>query len=118
MSNQRTHERKIENAAIFLEMLATPDANEKNNILLCNAVDMSSRGLRVCVDEPIEQYSVLQMGVQLRGMAEPFYMVGEVRWCAFSTEGRPGYWVGFELLESAGTDYSTWQELVAQLEHS
>ncbi len=115
MSNLRNHNRLEKNAAIFLEMLSMPGSDSSNNILLCNALDLSLEGVRVCVDEPIEVHSVLQMGIQLQGMDQPFYMVGEVRWCTQSAEGEPGFWVGFELLDSAGTDYDTWHQLTELL---
>ena len=114
-AEQRTHRRLAERSTIFIETQAASDQHtQQDTIVICSSIEVSARGLRVGVDEAIEPGTILQLGVQLPELATPLYLVGEVRWNAPDLERDNGYVVGFELLESAGTDYEIWCSLLEE----
>jgi hypothetical protein len=59
--------------------------------------------------EPVTVGAILQIGVELPGKDEPFYLVGQVRWRKPDAE-HPGSWIaGFEILNAAGSDVDHWE---------
>ena len=115
MSDEKRQDRRRQlTGAIFIEVVAASDSmTQQNKIVICRTFDISTGGLRVCVDENIEIGSILQLGADLNPGTDPIYLVGEVRWNSPNEEG-PGYWVGFELLESADTDIDAWHQLLKE----
>ena len=111
--DKRNNDRIHMTGAIFIEVTAS-EGHAQNRILICRSFDISPGGLRVGLDEPIEIGSILQLGADLVPGRDPLYLVGEVRWTEPRDPG-PGYWVGFELLDSADTDIAAWRELQATL---
>ena len=110
---QRTHERRGEQGTIFIEMLSVPDeTDESGQILICNSLDISANGLRVCLDREIEVGSILQLGIELPQLPETLYLVGEVKWSTQDDPEGSNFWAGFELLNSDGTDIEQWRSLV------
>ena len=109
----RRWERLGERGTIFIETLSSGDRPQHpTTIVICSSVEISARGLRVCLDDALETGAILQLGVQFPELERTLYLVGEVRWCSADSE-RPGrHSVGFELLESDGTDYRTWCDIV------
>ena len=113
---QRSHPRLEEQSTIFIETRSSSDGNAtKESILICNSVEISAGGLRVCVDEELPPGTILQLGVELPDFEQPLYLVGEVRWSKPAEAPNTGYHAGFQLLESAGTDYEIWKELLTEL---
>ena len=113
--NKRHDERLAGQATAFIELMgASIDAPDRAPIIICNSVDISRGGLRVYVDTFIEPGTILHLGLQLPGQEHPLYVVAEVKW-AQRTSARDGYWIGFALLESDGTDIAHWQSLVEKL---
>ena len=113
---QRRHPRLDERSTIFIEVLASSEqGKEQESILICNSIEISAGGLRVCVDEKFESGAILQLGIELPELEEPLYVVGEVRWCKPASQPNQGYYVGFKLLDSKDTDYEIWNELLKEL---
>ena len=113
MSEEKRHSgRTHRTGAIFIEVAA--DEEQQNRIVICHSFDVSPDGLRVSLDEPIDTGTILQLGADLVPGRDPLYLVGEVRWSEPREPG-PGYWVGFELIDSADTDIEAWRELQPSL---
>jgi hypothetical protein len=114
--DKREQPRLDERSTIFIETQAAPDSStQQESILICNSVEISANGLRVCVDEELETGAILQLGIELPEMEQPLYVVGEVRWCSSAREPDRGYYAGFKLLDSDGTDYDIWFSLVEEM---
>jgi Tfp pilus assembly protein PilZ len=114
--DQRQHQRLDERSTIFIEVLAGGEHSaQQESILICNSLEISSGGLRVCVDDEFETGAILQLGIELPELEDPLYVVGEVRWCSPAPKNNPGYLVGFKLLESDGTDYEIWSKLLEEM---
>lgn len=113
---KRQWHRLEEQSAIFIETLSSGDQPQyPTEIVICSSVEVSATGVRVCVDDALEPGSILQLGVQLHGMQQPLYLVGEVRWCAADPQRSGSHYVGFELIESDGTDYLAWCDMVTAI---
>jgi hypothetical protein len=80
----------------------------RGRIARCETLEVSGSGLRVRVGESLTVGAILQIGVEMPGQDEPFYLVGQVRWRRQDT-GNPGQWLaGFEILNAAGSDIEQW----------
>jgi hypothetical protein len=117
--NQRGESRLDEIATVFIEWLAGTqglEGGDSSAVILCNSIDVSAHGLRVCIDRPLQPDAILTLGVELKSEAETLFLAAEVRWCtpAANTSGR--YWVGFRVLNSTGSDDERWRDLVARLQ--
>lgn len=114
-NDKRKHVRLEGRGTAFIELLsAAVDKPGQAPILVCKSVDISRTGLRVCLDEPIEERSILQLGMDLPELEHTLYLIGEVRWSRPTDDG-DGYWVGFELIESDETNIDEWYALVDAL---
>lgn len=113
MSGEKRHYKRLKGSATaFIELMGpNVDAPDGAPIIICDSLDISQAGVRVCVDTFIEPGTILQLGLQLAGIDQTLYMVGEVRW-AKRTDSGEGYSIGFELMESDGTDIHKWRSLL------
>ncbi|MCZ6830796.1 MAG: PilZ domain-containing protein [Gammaproteobacteria bacterium] len=113
---KREQPRLDEHSTIFIETLAASEnSSQQESILICNSLEISASGVRVCVDDELETGALLRLGIELAELERPLYMVGEVRWCKPAQRPEQGYHVGFKLLESDGTDYEIWKKLVQEM---
>lgn len=111
-SERRAGQRLSEKGAVFIEVMSSSEMRTgQDQILISNTVEISTEGLRVELDRPIEVDTILQLAVKLGKLEAAMYVVGEVRWCSPMADGR-SYQAGFQLLESKGTDLETWRALV------
>jgi hypothetical protein len=113
VSEEKRHYKRLRGSATaFIELMGpNVDAPDRAPIIICDSLDISPAGVRVCVDTFIEPGTILQLGLQLAGLDQTLYMVAEVRW-AKPTESGEGYSIGFELMESDGTDLERWRSLL------
>jgi hypothetical protein len=97
---------------VFIEIESPPPGSlGPGNVARCETLDVSRAGLRVRIAETIPVGAILQIGVELPGREEPFYLVGQARW-RMRDKSVPGsgYWmVGFEILNSQGSDIELWE---------
>ena len=114
--DKREQARLDEHSTVFIETLAASEQNpQQESILICNSVEISPNGVRVCVDDELEAGAILRLGIELPDLEQPLYVVGEVRWCKPARKLDRGYYVGFKLLESDGTDYEIWYKLLLEM---
>ena len=95
---------------VFIEIESAPPGSlGPGKIARCETLDVSNSGLRVRLDEAVTVGAILQIGVELPGKDEPFYLVGQVRWRMRDREVK-GKWVaGFEVLNAFGSDVEHWE---------
>lgn len=94
---------------VFVELESPPPGSiGPGKVARCDTLDVSNSGLRVRLRESITVGAILQIGVDLPGKDEPFYLVGQVRW-RMQEKGVPGAWIaGFEILNAMGSDVDQW----------
>ncbi|MEM1401700.1 MAG: PilZ domain-containing protein [Pseudomonadota bacterium] len=95
---------------VFVEIESAPPGSlGPGKIARCETLDVSNSGLRVRLEEAVTVGAILQIGVELPGKDEPFYLVGQVRWRMRDRETK-GKWVaGFEVLNAFGSDVEQWE---------
>ena len=108
--NKRRSARLPLASTIFIELESPPPgALGPGKVVRCHTLEVSRRGLRVQLDQRVTVGAILQVGVDIPGEADPFYLVGQVRW-RMGEKDRPGSWIaGFEILEAAGSDIPHWE---------
>ena len=94
---------------VFIELeSAPPGAIGPGKVARCDTHEVSRGGLRVRLGESVTVGAILQIGVELPGRDEPFYLVAQARWRK-QDEENPGFWIaGFEILHSVGSDIEQW----------
>jgi len=101
--NKRRYCRLPLASTVFIEIESPPPgALGPGKVVRCHTLEVSRRGLRVQLDQRVTVGAILQVGVDIPGQADPFYLVGQVRW-RMREKDRPDSWIaGFEILEAAG----------------
>jgi hypothetical protein len=94
---------------VFIELESPPPGSTgPGKIARCETLEVSRGGLRVRLGESLTVGAILQIGIELPGKDEPFYLVGQARWRKQDDEN-PGFWLaGFEILNAAGSDIEHW----------
>ena len=114
-NNRRKHERFSIEKAIYLEVVGRNSRSEADNmIFLCNTLDISLGGLRIWVQEPVAEGSVVNIAVPEDEWKENLELVGRVMWSKEAIE-TPGYWLGLELEDTTHENMERWFEVVQQL---
>lgn len=95
---------------VFIELESPPPGSiGTGKVARCEMLEVSRAGLRARLAETVTVGAFLQIGVELPGEDEPFYLVGQVRW-RMRDKQVPGTWVaGFEILNSHGSDIEHWE---------
>jgi hypothetical protein len=104
-------------STVFIEVEAPPPGSlGPGEVVRCHTLEVSRRGLRVQIEQRVTVGAILQLGVDIPGQAEPFYLVAQVRW-RMREKDRPGSWLaGFEILEAAGSDIAQWEAALQEID--
>jgi PilZ domain len=74
-------------------------------------MDLSVRGLRLRIAEPVESDRILDLCVDVKDHPKRFLLTAETRWCRHDM-GNGGYQVGLLIYDGEGTDYREWCALL------
>lgn len=113
--NNRRHFRLDKTASFIIEVKSrSPDVmTPAFELLVGDSLDLSANGIRAVVDRELPLNAIYELAVDL-GQQEKLFLVGQVRWTA-KAEGSDAYYVGVEILDSAGSDVQQWKLQVAEL---
>ncbi len=106
---------------VFVELeSAAAGSAEEATIAVCQALDVSSYGLRVSLQQEVPVGAYLQIGVEPPSDrdSEPFYLASQVRWCRKGDDPDYPWQAGFSLLEAGHSDISSWVALINSLDSS
>lgn len=111
MKDARRYFRLPLESTVFIEVESPPPGRlGPGKLARCRTLEASRRGLRVEIGERLTVGAILQIGVDIPGNEEPFYLVGQVRW-RMQVKDRAGVWIaGFEILNAAGSDIEHWEQ--------
>ncbi len=70
-------------------------------------LDASATGLRIILDEAVEQDRLYDICVEVKNHPKRFLLTAETRWCRYD-ERHAVYEVGLELQNGEGTDFEAW----------
>jgi hypothetical protein len=109
-SNNRRFLRLPVESRVFIELESPPPGSiAPGKVARCETLEVSRNGLRARLNESVTVGAILQIGVELPGSNEPFYLVAQVRW-RMQDKDRPGHWIGgFEILNAQGSDIEQWE---------
>ncbi|MFK7828215.1 MAG: PilZ domain-containing protein [Congregibacter sp.] len=95
---------------VFVEIESpAPGSLGPGRVSRCETLEVSRGGLRARINEAVSVGAILQIGVELPGKDEPFYLVGQVRW-RMQDEIDASLWlIGFEILNAMGSDIEQWE---------
>ena len=101
----------------FLEVqsLHSSHSNETSykQELICEISDISTNGIRIDIDHPLEQGAIHSFRIQFPETNSTFHLVGEIAWSKNS--GADGPQAGILLIESDNTDIAEWKKQMASL---
>ena len=114
-TDRRQHERIEVAQAIFIEVVGRGSRKESDNpILRCETVDISVGGLKVFVPDEIAAGAKLNLAVPLDDWKDNLELEGQAKWSR-PADGKAGYWVGLELMDSSREDMERWFKVVHSL---
>ncbi|NND67402.1 MAG: PilZ domain-containing protein [Halioglobus sp.] len=120
MSEKRKHLRLPVASTTFIELESpTLKENSQGTVVKCRTLNVSRGGLLVLLDREVPVGAILQIGVDLADGDQTLYLAAEVRWCAPAEESgmrRDGWYAGFQVLNSEGSDVTRWIELITSME--
>ncbi|MCP5189446.1 MAG: PilZ domain-containing protein [Pseudomonadales bacterium] len=116
--DKRRHSRLPMESRIFIELVA-PDigSDETGQVAQCRTLDVSRGGLRVTLEHQLVPGAIHQIGVELPGAGDTYYLAGEVRWCQANRPPERGWTAGFALLNAGDSDIDGWTALLARMEN-
>jgi hypothetical protein len=104
---------------VFIEVeSAAPGELGPGRIARCQTLDVSPLGLKVQLTEAVTVGAILQIGVEVPSNAEPFYLVGQARWCEQDKHRLSSWRAGFEILNAAGSDVEQWKNTLQSIDEA
>ena len=104
---------------VFIELESPPPGSiGPGKIARCETLEVSQSGMRVRLADSVSVGAILQIGVELPGKDEPFYLVGQVRWRMRDKENAGAWIAGFEVLNSLGSDVAQWEAALQVMDES
>ena len=84
----------------------------RNKPVYGETVDISQRGVQVCLDHPLPAQSSIALWVDLETIHKRILLVGEVIWCTQQANSN-SYLVGIELSLENSEEADNWYELLS-----
>ena len=110
--DRRQHARLPRDERVVVQIISsTRDTLPPGTVVRCATKDVSSRGLRIQLDQKVPEGFQLELWVEISNHPTKFYLAGEVKWCQEVEEGKR-YLLGIELNEGKTEDLAVWQELL------
>ena len=106
MKEKRSSARRMENGAIHVDVLSTPDSTIRYE---GSMRDISLNGIRLHGKHPIQQNSIIDMRVELELTNSKYSLSGSVKWVTETTENE--FVAGLELLEGKNADLAAWKAI-------
>ncbi|MEM9102162.1 MAG: PilZ domain-containing protein [Pseudomonadota bacterium] len=74
-------------------------------------LDISSGGLKIYVDQWIENGCILDFCVEFSNNPRRFLLTGETKWCKKIPGENTTFYLGIEVMDTEGTDFAPWHKL-------
>ncbi|HAG95033.1 MAG: hypothetical protein CMK83_16015 [Pseudomonadales bacterium] len=112
MEDQRSQQRHTRKADAYLELTLDGEQGDYiQKVIACETVDLSAKGLKIYMSEPVEQGLITDVLVEISGEDGRFVLTAEVKW--ISPCGDDGwYFAGFEIFEAENTDFEEWEKMI------
>ena len=114
--NDRQHLRIDQNVSIVIDYFQKREGTYQPILLLCESLDVSAGGFKVQVNKALKADAIYSIALKVAD--KTFQLVAQAKWVKSCVEAGAydanGYWVGFQLLESDGTDIIAFKQWVAE----
>ncbi|NCF25733.1 MAG: hypothetical protein GWP69_00030 [Gammaproteobacteria bacterium] len=112
--DRRQHSRQTRDERVVVQIVSsTRDTLPPGTVVRCSTKDVSANGLRIQLDQSVQEGFLLELWVEVSNHPTKFYLAGEVKWCQELDEGKR-YLVGVELKETDTEDFKQWQKVLAE----
>ncbi len=112
--DRRQHSRQTRDERVVVQIVSsTRDTLPPGTVVRCSTKDVSANGLRIQVDQSVQEGFLVELWVEVSNHPTKFYLAGEVKWCQELDEGKR-YLVGVELKETDTEDFKQWQKVLAE----
>ena len=105
---RRSHARHSRQETLFVQVAIRRDGDEQRQTLRCQSADLSRGGLRLNLEVTLETGTMLELWLKVPEAGHNFYLVGNVRWCDYVTDGVQ---LGVAVCDAPGTDYKLWRRM-------
>lgn len=106
-SERRRAERFNANEIVCIEVISGSDTlDEMADILFAETIDLSSKGLQIKTNQPLEEGMIFDFCIQLKSVPRKFMLTGEVRWSGKLEDD--AYKAGIYILDTVDSDYGDW----------
>ena len=109
---RRQSERKPQEESIIVQVVPHSKVVPiKNKPIYGETLDISERGVKVCLDHPLPPNSSIALWVDLETIHKRILLVGEVIWCK-PESGSHNFTVGIQLSPENSEEADDWYELL------
>ena len=113
---RRKHSRQPRGERVVVQIISSAhDTLAPGTVVRCSTKDVSSRGIRLQLDQQVPEGLQLELWVEISNHPTKFYLAGEVKWCQELDEGER-HMVGLELTERDAGDLEHWQKALESYE--
>ena len=98
---------------VFIYVVSASEHPElQGTTVRCATVDVSATGIKIRLDQPVNEGCELELWVEISGHSPKFFLSGQAKWCNKTEDGH--YQTGIELRRCDTDDLSVWQDLFGE----
>ena len=111
--NDREHLRIDQQVSIVIDFFEKKAHGYEPMLLLCDSLDISAGGFKAQVDKALVEMAIYSIALKVAN--ETFQLVAQVKWVESLKDNKDhdSYCVGFQLLDSEGTDIIAFKQWFA-----
>ncbi len=80
MEDQRSQKRQSRQEDAYLELTLDGEQGYIQKVIACETVDLSAKGLKIYMSEPVEQGLITDVLVEISGEKGRYFLTAEVKW--------------------------------------
>lgn len=112
-NDRRQSERNAQEESIIVQVVPHSKVVPiKNKPIYGETVNISERGVQVCLDNSLPPQSSIALWIDLETIHKRILLVGQVKWCR-KDEDSNSYLVGIELAPENSEEADNWYELLS-----
>lgn len=107
--NEREHFRQSRDEKVVFQIFTSAHGTlPPGTVVRCSTKDISARGIRIQLDRPLSEGSMLELGVEISDRPGIIFLAGEVKWCKALADSKRSQ-AGLEIKERESDDFGLWQ---------
>ena len=107
--DERKHCRQLRDEKVVFQIRSSAHGTLPPGLVIrCRTKDVSPRGMRIKLDRPLSEGSLVELGIEISDRPGVFFLAGEVKWCKVLEKGKH-HLVGLDLNDGDSDDFKLWQ---------